>query len=216
MYLSIVLPALLFYLGFHLGLCKGRYCETCLIIDQNKMPFKNLGHYINHIAFTTIQGGIKSYKISIFTLFENSRHANAFWILGWQGCICFLLSTNPIKKTKTNSEFVCFSPLRSCTLDSILYVLLMVLQYIPNRGVPVLSRFMRELQSPTEVEYIPSGQNSHSLTPKWTTTTTTKSVVPLQVASSFASFSLDRCYVLLVAHLQWFMCVSGWVFAIIF
>ncbi len=68
MYLSIVLPALLLYLGFHLGLCKGRDCETCLIIDQNKMPFENLGHYIQRIAFTAKQCGIKANEIYCFHL----------------------------------------------------------------------------------------------------------------------------------------------------
>ncbi len=74
---------------------------------------------------------------------------------------------------------------------------------------------MWELESQIEVEKIPSGQNSHSLTPKWTTTTT-NSEVPLQVASSLASFMLHCCCVLLVAHLQWFMYVPDWDLGIIF
>lgn len=61
---------------------------------------------------------------------------------------------------------------------------------------------------------VPNRVRKHSLwatlplTPKWTTTTT-KSEVPLQVASSFANFPLRFC-VLLVAHLQWFMYVPSW------
>lgn len=61
--------------------------------------------------------------------------------------------------------------------------------YIPDRGVPDLSGFMWGFPSLTEVESIPSWQNSHTLEPKWTITS--ESEVPLQVASSLASVRLQ-------------------------